>query len=121
MHWIYFQKRIENPSYNNSKNYLNFNFSNTNVQKAKQFSVGDQVPFYSIKLDETNVLKIINVIDSNNNNYYEVDYLASQDASVALRNVLKKKSANTKKFHRLLNAKPHLKKLYEKIKAKLGK
>ena len=40
---FYFQKRIENPSYNNSKNYLNFNFSNTNVQKAKQFSVGDYV------------------------------------------------------------------------------
>jgi hypothetical protein len=40
---FYFQKRIENPSFNNSKNYLNFNFSNTNVQKAKQFSVGDYV------------------------------------------------------------------------------
>lgn len=40
---FYFQKRIENPSYNNSKNYLNFNFSNTNDQKAKQFSVGDYV------------------------------------------------------------------------------
>ena len=40
---FYFKKRIENPSYNNSKNYLNFNFSNTNVQKAKQFSVGEYV------------------------------------------------------------------------------
>ncbi len=40
---FYFQKRIENPSYNNSKNFLNFNFSNTNVQKAKQFSVGEYV------------------------------------------------------------------------------
>ena len=40
---FYFQKRIENPSYNNSKNFLNLNFSNTNVQKAKQFSVGDYV------------------------------------------------------------------------------
>ena len=41
---FYFQKRIENPSYNNSKNYLNFNFSNnTTIQKAKQFSVGDYV------------------------------------------------------------------------------
>ena len=40
---FYFQKRIENPSFNNSKYYLNFNFSNTNIQKAKQFSVGDYV------------------------------------------------------------------------------
>ena len=37
------KKRNQNPSYNNSKNYLNFNFSNTNVQKVKQFSVGDYV------------------------------------------------------------------------------
>ena len=42
---FYFQKRIENPSFNNSKYYLNFNFSNTNVQKAKQFSVGDYVMY----------------------------------------------------------------------------
>jgi len=40
---FYFQKRIQNPSYNKSKNFLNFNFSNTNIQKAKQFSVGDYV------------------------------------------------------------------------------
>jgi hypothetical protein len=37
---FWFKKRIENPSYNNSKNNLNFN---TNIQKAKQFSVGDYV------------------------------------------------------------------------------
>lgn len=42
---FYFQKRIQNPSYNNSKNYLNFNFSNTNIQKAKQFSVGEYVMY----------------------------------------------------------------------------
>lgn len=38
---FWFKKRIKNPSYNKSKNYLNFN--NTNVQKEKQFSVGDYV------------------------------------------------------------------------------
>jgi hypothetical protein len=53
----------------------------------KQFSVGDQVPFYSIKLDETNVLKIVSVIDSNNNNYYEVDYLAQDTIPIELDNV----------------------------------
>jgi hypothetical protein len=40
---FYFQKKIKNPSYNRFKNYLNFNFSNTNIQKAKQFSVGEYV------------------------------------------------------------------------------
>jgi hypothetical protein len=54
---------------------------------VKQFSVGDQVPFYTIKLDETNVLKIVNVIDSNNTNYYEVDYLAQDTIPVELDNV----------------------------------
>lgn len=54
---FYFQKRIENPSYNNSKKYLNFNFSNTNIQKAKQFSVGDYVMIRG--LPETYVITYI--------------------------------------------------------------
>ena len=40
---FWFKKGIENPSYNNSKNFRSFNFSNTNIQKAKQFSVGEYV------------------------------------------------------------------------------
>lgn len=54
---------------------------------VKQFSVGDQVPFYTIKLDETNVLKIVSVIDSNNINYYEVDYLAQDTIPIEVDNV----------------------------------
>ena len=54
---------------------------------VKQFSVTEQVPFYSIKLDETNVLKIISVIDSNNINYYEVDYLAQDTIPIEIDNV----------------------------------
>jgi hypothetical protein len=45
------------------------------------------VPFYSITLDETNVLKIISVVDSNNNNYYEVDYLAQDTIPIEVDNV----------------------------------
>lgn len=56
------QKRIENPLYNNSKNYLNFNFSNTNIQKAKQFSVGDYVMVRD--LPHTYVIFRINPITS---------------------------------------------------------
>jgi hypothetical protein len=40
---FWFIKKIINPSYNRSKNYLNFNFINTNIQKAKQFSIGEYV------------------------------------------------------------------------------
>ena len=53
----------------------------------KQVSVTDQTPFYSIKLDETNVLKIISVTDSNNNNYYEVQYLAQDTIPIEVDNV----------------------------------
>jgi len=53
---FWFIKKIINPSYNRSKNYLNFNFNNTNIQKTKQFSVGEYVmirnlPYTYIILD----------------------------------------------------------------------
>lgn len=54
---------------------------------VKQVSVTDQTPFYSIKLDQTNVLKIISVTDSNNNNYYEVQYLAQDTIPIEVDNV----------------------------------
>ena len=53
----------------------------------KQVSVTDQVPFYSTKLDETNVLKIISVTDSNNVKYYEFDYLAQDTIPIEVDNV----------------------------------
>lgn len=56
------KKRNQNPSYNNSKNYLNFNFSNTNVQKAKPFSVGEYVMIRD--LPHTYVIFRINPITS---------------------------------------------------------
>jgi hypothetical protein len=50
---------------------------------------------------------------------YELDYLVLEDASA--RNALKKKCASSESFHKLLNQKPHIKKLYNKIKVKLSK
>ena len=40
------------------------------------FTVGDAVPYYKISLTEDNVIDIIDVRDSDNNKWYEVDYLA---------------------------------------------
>lgn len=40
------------------------------------FTVGSAVPFYKISLSENNVIDIIDVRDSDNNRWYEVDYLA---------------------------------------------
>lgn len=54
---------------------------------TKQFSVTDAVPFLTISLDETNVLKIISIVDNNNNNYYEVNYLAQDTIPIQVDNV----------------------------------
>jgi len=43
---------------------------------TKTVSVGNAVPFYKVEFDETDVLEIIDVRDSDNNKWYEVDYLA---------------------------------------------
>jgi hypothetical protein len=54
---------------------------------TKQISLGDPISFLNITLEETNVLKIISVVDSNNNNYYEVGYLAQDTIPIELDNV----------------------------------
>ena len=43
---------------------------------TSSFTVGLSVPFYKISLSENNVIDIIDVKDSDNNKWYEVDYLA---------------------------------------------
>jgi hypothetical protein len=64
---------------------------------------------------------IFGVYKKCNYSSYELDYLVLEDTSASVRNALKKKSATTEVFHKLLDAKPHLKKLYNKIRVKLGK
>lgn len=54
---------------------------------SKTFSVGDPQPFLKIKLDETNVVKIISVVDSNNINYYETQYLAQDTIPIVIDNL----------------------------------
>ena len=54
---------------------------------TKQISLGDPESFLKIKLDETDVVKIISVIDSNNNNYYEAQYLAQDTIPIVVDNV----------------------------------
>ena len=44
--------------------------------KASTFTIGAPTKFREIRLEETNVIDIISCIDSNGNNWYEVDYLA---------------------------------------------
>ena len=78
--------------------------------------------YYDEELDVFFITVVITGVHKKcNYSSYELDYLVLQDTTASARNYLKKKSASTEVFHKLLNAKPHLKKLYNKVKAKLGK
>jgi hypothetical protein len=74
---FYFQKKIQNPSYNRSKNYLNFNFRNTNIQKAKQFSVGEYVMIRDLPYT------------------YVITYIASNGSKITLFNLSEPKSSGS--------------------------
>jgi hypothetical protein len=45
---------------------------------SKEVVVGSPTPFYTVTLDEPNVLAVLDVKDSDNNTWYEVDYLAQE-------------------------------------------
>lgn len=53
---------------------------------TKQVSVGDPTQFMKVYLDESNVLGIVDVVDSDNNKWYEVDYLAQELVPVTVPN-----------------------------------
>lgn len=53
---------------------------------TKQFVVGDMVPFLDLYLDEDNVLEIISVTDSDNNIWYQVDFLAQENVLYGVPN-----------------------------------
>lgn len=42
----------------------------------KTFTINAPTPFYKLTLPETNVLGILNIVDSDNNKWHQVDYLA---------------------------------------------
>jgi len=87
-----------------SNGLLNFN--------AKYY-YDEDIDAYFITVIATGVYKKCNYSS------YELDYLVLEDSPV--NNTLKKKSANSEQFHKLLDSKPHYKKLYDKIREKLGK
>lgn len=52
----------------------------------KEQIVGNPSSFYQVYLDESNVLGVLDVIDSDNNKWYEVDYLAQELVPIAVPN-----------------------------------
>lgn len=53
---------------------------------TKEVVVSSPVPFYQITLDETNVLGVLDVTDSDNNKWYEVDFLAQEMVPISIPN-----------------------------------
>lgn len=53
---------------------------------SKTFTIGAPTPFLKLSLDETNVLGIIDIVDSDNNEWHEVDYLAQELVPIAVPN-----------------------------------
>jgi hypothetical protein len=56
---------------------------------TKEFGIGSPVPFYKIFLDETNVVEIMDIYDSDGNRWYETDYLAQDLVPINYENIFK--------------------------------
>ena len=53
---------------------------------TKTYTVGAPVDFYTITLNDSNIVKILDIKDSDNNTWYEVDYLAQDTIYDTIKN-----------------------------------
>ena len=53
---------------------------------TKEVVVGTPSQYFSITLNETNVLEVLKIVDSDNNTWHEVDYLAQELVPIAVPN-----------------------------------
>jgi hypothetical protein len=56
---------------------------------TKNISVSDPVPFLKLYLDDTNVIEVLDVYDSDGNRWYETDYLAQDLVPIDYENIYK--------------------------------
>jgi hypothetical protein len=56
---------------------------------TKTVSVADPIPFYKIYLNDTNVIEVLDVYDSDGNRWYETEYLAQDLVPVDYENIYK--------------------------------
>ena len=54
--------------------------------QSTTFTFGDYAPFPTVNIDASNIANIIDVFDSNQNEYYEVDYLGQDMIYESIRN-----------------------------------
>jgi hypothetical protein len=53
---------------------------------TKQQIVGNAIPFFQISLDETNVIGVLDIVDTDNNYWYETNYIAQELVPTAIPN-----------------------------------
>jgi hypothetical protein len=56
---------------------------------TKNISVSDPIPFLKLYLDDTNVIEVLDVYDSDGNRWYETDYLAQDLVPIDYENIYK--------------------------------
>ena len=59
---------------------------------TKTFDVGVASPFYQITLPDTNIIEVLDMVDSDGNNWYETEYLAQDLVPLHSENVFKNDS-----------------------------
>ena len=53
---------------------------------TKQQIVGNPSPYFKVILDETNVIDVLDIVDSDNNKWYKTDYLAQELVPISVPN-----------------------------------
>jgi len=53
---------------------------------SRDIVVGNPSPYFTMQLSDTNVLQVLDIVDSDNNKWYEVDYLAQGMVPIAVPN-----------------------------------
>tara|TARA_R110000822_G_scaffold26819_8_gene80509 strand:- start:7453 stop:9336 length:1884 start_codon:yes stop_codon:yes gene_type:complete len=61
-------------------------FAKSGIEKSRTFDFDSPIKFDKRLLPEANVVEVLNVVDSDGNKYYEVDYLAQETSYVDIKN-----------------------------------
>ena len=72
-----------NPQYYLLKKSVNIISANLN---STTFTYNDPLPFQTNELSGTNIIKILDIFDSDNNQWYEVDYLGQETVFNSIKN-----------------------------------
>ena len=74
------------------------------IQKTVTFAFNEPIKYSKILLNDTNIISVDSVVDSDGNNWYEVPYLAQDSIFVAVENTL----TNSQTFSNLKDQTPYL-------------